>query len=69
MPHDAYDPVGYTFCQGETDQTQPGPSLAWVIDLGYVPQLVREMVKNVEVLVLEANYDLKMLDDDPGSPW
>ena len=69
VPHDAYDPVGYTFSQGGKDQTQPRPSLAWVIDLGYVPQLVREMVKNVEVLVLEANYDLKMLDDDPGRPW
>ena len=69
VPHDAYDPVGYTFSQGGTDQTQPGPSLAWVIDLGYVPQLVREMVRHVEVLVLEANYDLKMLDDDPGRPW
>ena len=69
LPHDAYDPVGFTFRQTGNDSPESRPSLAWVIDLGFVPQLVREIVREVEVLVLEANHDVKMLDDDPGRPW
>lgn len=70
IPHDAYDPVGYTFHWGEEgDLFTPRQGLGWVTDLGYVPEHVRERMCCVETLVLEANYDEKLLDDDEKRPW
>ena len=70
IPHDAYDPVGYTFHWGEEDDLiSPRQSLAWVTDLGYVPEHVKEHIKSVQILVLEANYDEKLLDSDERRPW
>lgn len=70
VPHDAYDPVGYTFHWGEEgDLFTPRQGLAWVTDLGYVPEHVREHMCSVETLVLEANYDEKLLEDDIKRPW
>ena len=65
LPHDAYDPVGFKFAWGEEGDlfAQPG-SLAWVVDLGYVPEHVREQLRSVDTLVIEANYDEKLLDKD-----
>lgn len=62
IPHDAYDPVGYIFKQQDK-------SLAWVTDLGYIPKLVQEKIRDVEILVLEANYDEELLDEDTKRPW
>lgn len=62
IPHDAYDPVGYIFKQQDK-------SLAWVTDLGYIPKLVQEKIREVEILVLEANYDEALLDEDTKRPW
>lgn len=62
IPHDAYDPVGYIFKCGER-------SLAWVTDLGYIPKLVQEKIRDVEILVLEANYDEGLLEEDTKRPW
>lgn len=61
IPHDAADPVGFTFTTG-------GETLAWVTDLGYAPQLVRESIKHADCLVLEANYDPGMLERSPRPP-
>ncbi len=70
VPHDAYDPVGFTFrWGGEGDLFSPPGSLAWVTDLGYVPELVRERVSAVEILVIEANYDDDLLERDEKRPW
>jgi phosphoribosyl 1,2-cyclic phosphodiesterase len=70
LPHDAYDPVGFTFSWGEEGDlfAQPG-SLAWVTDLGYVPAHVREHIRKVETLVIEANYEDALLDQDEKRPW
>lgn len=62
IPHDAYDPVGYIFRHGER-------SLAWVTDLGYIPKLVQEKISQVEILILESNYDEILLDEDTKRPW
>lgn len=62
IPHDAADPVGYTFTFGEDSLFSPRQTLGWVTDLGYVPQLVREKIKGVDFLVLESNYDVGMLE-------
>ncbi|OAI50899.1 MBL fold metallo-hydrolase [Opitutia bacterium SCGC AG-212-L18] len=62
IPHDAYDPVGYIFRCGER-------SLAWVTDLGYIPKLVQEKISQVEILILESNYDETLLNEDTKRPW
>lgn len=70
LPHDAYDPVGFTFTWGEDgDLFFPARSLAWVTDLGYVPEHVREHMRTVQTLVIEANYDEGLLERDERRPW
>ncbi len=69
IPHDAYDPVGFVFKNGDGDLFAPHCSLAWVTDLGYVSELVKERVRHVDVLVLEANHDTEMLNKDTKRPW
>ncbi len=70
IPHDAYDPVGYVFKTGKNgDLFSPPRSLAWATDLGYVSELVKERIRQVDILVLEANYDLDLLNNDTKRPW
>lgn len=70
LPHDAYDPVGFTFHWGEDgDLFSPPRSLAWVTDLGYVPEHVRAHIREVQTLVIEANYDEDLLERDERRPW
>jgi phosphoribosyl 1,2-cyclic phosphodiesterase len=70
LPHDAYDPVGFTFRWGEEgDLFSPPRSLAWVTDLGYVPEHVKEHIRQVHTLVIEANYDEELLERDERRPW
>ena len=70
LPHDAYDPVGFTFNWGEDgDLFTPARSLAWVTDLGYVPEHVQEHIRHVHTLVIEANYDEELLERDERRPW
>ena len=70
IPHDAYDPVGFTFHWGnEGDLITPRRGLGWITDLGYVPEYIKEFIKSVEILVLEANYDEALLENDPKRPW
>ncbi|PXA05505.1 MBL fold metallo-hydrolase [Coraliomargarita sinensis] len=70
LPHDAFDPVGFTFSWGEEGDlfARPG-SLAWITDLGYVPAHVREHIREVDTLVIEANYDEELLERDERRPW
>src|SRR5690606_20169246 len=42
--------------------------VAWVTDLGYVPQLVRERVRDVDVLVMESNHCTRLLQES-DRPW
>lgn len=70
LPHDAYDPVGFTFTWGhEGDLFFPPRSLAWITDLGYIPEHVKEHMRQVQTLVIEANYDEDLLDQDERRPW
>ncbi len=69
IPHDAYDPVGFVFKCGGDDLFNPLRSVAWLTDLGYIPGNIQERVRDVDVLVLEANYDSEMLESDPHRPW
>jgi phosphoribosyl 1,2-cyclic phosphodiesterase len=62
VPHDAYDPVGFLL------HTTAG-RIGFLTDLGHATKLVVERVKASNVLVLEANHDLKLLQEDTRRPW
>lgn len=74
IPHDAYDPVAYIFrcqksLQGDLQASEASSSLAWITDLGYVTDMVRQKVETVDILVLEANYDPQLLERDTVRPF
>ena len=62
VPHDAYDPVGFML------HTSAG-RIGFLTDLGHATKLVIERVKTANALVLEANHDMKLLQDDTRRPW
>ena len=62
LPHDAVDPVGFV-CQVND------ASIGIATDLGYVTNLIRDRLQGVDALLVESNYDDKMLDQDPKRPW
>ena len=62
VPHDANDPVGFLL-------HTPSGNIGFVTDLGHATRLVVERVRAANVLLLEANHDVKMLQDDPRRPW
>ena len=61
IPHDAIDPVGFTF------RTE-GVKIGFATDLGYMPVSVRDHLRGCDVLVLESNHDVEMLRAGPY-PW
>jgi phosphoribosyl 1,2-cyclic phosphodiesterase len=61
IPHDAVDPVGFTFRTN-------GTKLAIVTDLGYIPNHVKVHLRESDCVVLESNHDLDMLKVGPY-PW
>lgn len=69
LPHDAYDPVGFNFYWGEPDDlfSKQG-SLAWVTDLGYIPEHVKIQIKEVQTLVIESNFEERLLKEDTKRP-
>ncbi|MBA3849054.1 MAG: MBL fold metallo-hydrolase [Opitutus sp.] len=70
VPHDAQDPVGFCLAHGhEGDLLAPRRSLAWLTDLGHAPQHVRERLRDIDVLVVEANYCPRLLEADTKRPW
>ena len=62
VPHDAQDPVGFLL------RTAAG-NIGFLTDLGHATKLVVERVRPANVLVLEANHDLKLLQEDTRRPW
>jgi phosphoribosyl 1,2-cyclic phosphodiesterase len=62
IPHDAQDPVGFLL-------RTPTANLGFATDLGHVTRLVAERIRAAHALVLEANHDIKMLQDCPRRPW
>lgn len=62
VPHDAVEPVGYTFHAGRH-------ALGYITDLGHATRLTIERLRHVQTLVIETNHDEKMLQSDPHRPW
>jgi len=69
VPHDAMEPVAFRFRAGEGDLFSPYRSLAWVTDLGYLPQHLLMGIRQVDALIMESNYDRRMLEEDVKRPW
>jgi phosphoribosyl 1,2-cyclic phosphodiesterase len=61
IPHDAADPVGFTF-------RAEGIKVGIATDLGYLPVSVRDHLRACDVLVMESNHDVEMLRGGPY-PW
>ena len=61
IPHDAEDPVGFTF-------RAEGVKIGFATDLGYMPVSVRDHLRGCSVLVMESNHDVEMLRSGPY-PW
>src|SRR5205814_5518305 len=62
IPHDAQDPVGFLL------RTAAG-NIGFLTDLGHATKQVLQRVREANVLLLEANHDVKMLQDCPRRPW
>ena len=61
IPHDAADPVGFTF-------RAEGIKVGVATDLGYIPLSVRDHLRGCDVLIMESNHDVEMLRVGPY-PW
>jgi phosphoribosyl 1,2-cyclic phosphodiesterase len=61
IPHDAIDPVGFTF-------TSEGIKVSVCTDLGYMPSSVRNHLRGCHMLMIESNHDLELLRGGPY-PW
>ena len=61
IPHDAKDPVGFTFIA-------EGVKIGVATDLGYMPDSVRHHLRRTQILLIESNHDLDMLKVGPY-PW
>ncbi|MBX9743513.1 MAG: MBL fold metallo-hydrolase [Chthoniobacterales bacterium] len=62
IPHDAVDPVGFVVREKTS-------SFGFLTDLGYPTRLVLESLRSVQGLLLEANYDEELLEQDTKRPW
>ncbi|MFN8637850.1 MAG: MBL fold metallo-hydrolase [Chloroflexota bacterium] len=58
VPHDAYEPVGFTL-------TAQAATVTVTTDLGYVPGEVQRNLRDNDLLILEANHDVEMLQNGP----
>ena len=61
IPHDAIDPVAYSF-------RSQGIKACVATDLGYLPENTKYNLRDADVMLLESNHDLEMLKVGPY-PW
>lgn len=54
IPHDAAEPVGFSFYREETQ-------ISIATDLGYMTDVILDEIVHADFLVLEANHDIEML--------
>ncbi len=62
VPHDAVEPVGFTFRHEEK-------AFGLLSDTGHVTKLITERLRGVQALFVEANYDDGLLEADTKRPW
>src|SRR5712671_5223100 len=61
IPHDAADPVGFTF-------RSEGIKVGFATDLGRLLANVRDQLRGSDILVVESNHDVELLRSGPY-PW
>ena len=62
VPHDAADPVGFVL-------RYESSSFAILTDLGHAPRQVVNATRGVNAVLLEANHDEALLQNDTKRPW
>ena len=62
VPNDAVEPVGFVIRARQR-------SFGFLTDLGHATTLVVESLRGVEGLLIEANYDDQLLQNDTKRPW
>ncbi|MBN8709243.1 MAG: MBL fold metallo-hydrolase [Verrucomicrobia bacterium] len=62
VPHDAADPVGFRI-------SAHGACLGVLTDLGYATRNVFDVLKGIQALLIETNYDEQLLQQDMRRPW
>lgn len=66
ISHDAEDPVGFTI--SNRGPKNKGQKIGLATDLGVATRLVKEHLKDSNLLIIESNHDIDMLIDGPY-PW
>jgi len=61
VPHDAYDPVGFTVRHGDV-------AVGVVTDMGMTTELIRQRLRTCRVVVVESNHDVDLLKN-ASRPW
>lgn len=61
LPHDAEETFGFSLRSN-------GIQLSYATDLGYASKLVRERMKDSDIIIIEANHDVEMIKQGPY-PW
>jgi len=69
VPHDAQEPVGFTFSSGPADPGAPCRRVAWLTDLGHAPLHIHERIRDVDAVVVESNHCPRLLQADMKRPW
>lgn len=62
VPHDAADPVGLVL-------RHDGAALGLLSDVGHATALMRQKLRDIDTLFVEANYDTNLLALDQKRPW
>jgi phosphoribosyl 1,2-cyclic phosphodiesterase len=62
VPHDAADPVGFVISDEDS-------RLGILSDVGFITNLIRDRLRGVHSLFVEANYDGPLLEADTKRPW
>jgi phosphoribosyl 1,2-cyclic phosphodiesterase len=62
VPHDAADPVGFVL-------RHESSSFAVLTDLGHAPRQVVNATRGVNAVLIEANHDETLLQNDQKRPW
>jgi phosphoribosyl 1,2-cyclic phosphodiesterase len=61
LPHDATETYGFILRSN-------GVKISYATDLGFASKLVKERMKESDILIIEANHDMEMLKNGPY-PW
>lgn len=62
VPHDAADPMGFVLRHNDS-------ALGILTDAGHSTPVMRQRLRDLDTLFIEANYDTQLLTSDTKRPW